>query len=333
MEDLCIMALRIISSEDVKIALNMEKYIELVIEAHRKLQQKEAYQPLRMAMIPPQAKGILATMPAYLGGSESVMGLKVVSVFHDNHKHNLESHQGLIILVSPNTGVPEAIIDAKVITAMRTAAASAAATKYLAKKNATRLAIIGAGIQAHTHLDAISRVRNIKKVTIWNRNQTKAESFSETHKDNYDIKIAVSLEEAVRDAEIICTVTASNDPLLTLSMIKQGTHINAVGSATPNSRELSSDLISASSLFTDVYESAMKEAGDIVIPIHEGLLEPNPKIIVLGDLITEGHPGREDDTEITVYKSLGVGIQDLVIANYVNQWAKKNSKGTTVDFN
>jgi len=200
--------LRIISSQEVKSALNLEKYIELVIKAHGVLQKEEGYQPLRQAMIPPNSKGILASMPAYLGGDMEIMGLKVVSVFHGNYQLGLESHQGLIVLVNPQTGVPKAILDAKEITAKRTAAASAAATIYLAKKNASDLAIIGAGVQARTHLEAISKVRTLETVTVWNRTFENAQAFVDGYKGDFDIEIAGSIQDAVQSADIICTVTA-----------------------------------------------------------------------------------------------------------------------------
>lgn len=326
------MSLLIVTPEEVKSALTMEKYIDLMIDAHGKLQKEEAHQPLRTAMVPPHAKGIVACMPAYLGGSEEVMGLKVVTVFHNNHKLGLESHQGVILLLDPESGVIQAVIDGREITAMRTAAASGAATKYLAREDAHHLALIGAGVQAHTHLEAISKVRNIKSVTIWNRTRETAEAFAAKYVSTYEISVVDSIVEATKDADIICTVTASEVPLVDLSMVKPGTHINAVGTATPNARELSTDLITTSSLFTDVYESAMNEAGEIVIPISEGALDPKPKIVELGDLVNKVHPGRVEEKEITIYKSLGVGIQDLAAANYIYEWAKENSKGNKVEF-
>lgn len=326
------MSLLIVSPEEVKSALTMEKCIDLMIEAHGRLQKDEAHQPLRTAMVPPQAKGIVACMPAYLGGNQEVMGLKVVTVFHENHKLGLDSHQGVILLLDPESGVVQAVIDGREITAIRTAAASGAATKYLARENAHHLTLIGAGVQAHTHLEAISKVRDIKSVTIWNRTRGTAEAFTEKHGSNYEIVIADSISEATKNADIICTVTASEVPLVDLSMVKPGTHINAVGTATPNARELATDLITASSLFTDVYESAINEAGEIVIPIGEGALDSKPNIVELGDLVNNIHPGRVDENEITIYKSLGVGIQDLAAANYIYEWAKKNSKGNNVEF-
>ncbi|MCE7736941.1 MAG: ornithine cyclodeaminase family protein [Candidatus Heimdallarchaeota archaeon] len=326
------MSLLIVSPDEVKSALTMEKCIELMIEAHGRLQKDQAHQPLRTAMIPPQAKGILACMPAYLSGNEEVMGLKVVTVFHDNHKLGLDSHQGVILLLDPASGVIQAVIDGREITAIRTAAASGAATKYLARENAQHLALIGAGVQAHTHLEAISKVRDIKSVTIWNRTRETAEAFATKYQSSYEILVVDNISEAIKNADIICTVTASDLPLIDLSMVKPGTHINAVGTATPNARELATDLIVAGSLFTDVYESAMNEAGEIVIPISEGALDPNPKIVELGDLVNNIYPGRVGEEEITIYKSLGVGIQDLAAANYVYEWAKINSKGARVQF-
>ncbi|MHA2098717.1 MAG: ornithine cyclodeaminase family protein [Candidatus Kariarchaeaceae archaeon] len=326
------MSLLIISAEEVKMGINMDKYIDLMIDAHGELQRGEGFQPLRSAMVPPNAKGLVACMPAYLSGNKEIMGLKVVTVFDGNHKLGLDSHQGVVMLLNPETGVVQAIVDGREITAMRTAAASAAATKYLARSDSKHLAIIGTGVQGHTHLEAISTVRDIQKVTVWNRTHEKAKSFVDKYASQFDITALSTVEEAVASADIICTATASTTPLVSRSMVKAGVHINAVGTATPDSRELDTSLITSSSLFTDVYESAMNEAGEIAIPIKEGLLTQKPQIVELGDLVNGIHPGRKIEDEITIYKSLGVGIQDIIVANYVYEWAKENSKGQSVEF-
>ncbi|MHA2249548.1 MAG: ornithine cyclodeaminase family protein [Candidatus Kariarchaeaceae archaeon] len=320
----------VLCNDDVKSLLSMEVCIDLVAQAHGKLHKNMAYQPLRKAMIDPSVKGILAAMPAYIGGDDPVLGLKVVSVFHDNLKYGLESHQATILLLNPDTGRLKAIIDGAEITALRTAAASAVATKFLATKEATNLSILGVGVQAHTHLNAISLVRPIENIAIWNRSKNRALEFVNKYSKDYSINHFDTVKQAVEDADIICTVTASTDPILKGDWVKEGTHINAVGSCTPNARELDTELIMRSSLFTDVVESAMNESGDILIPINEGKLNHSPILIELGQLVNEGHPGRTSDTEITIYKSLGLGIQDLSTAQYVFNEAKQSGLGTII---
>ncbi|MCH8906907.1 MAG: ornithine cyclodeaminase family protein [Candidatus Heimdallarchaeota archaeon] len=320
----------IINEEEVKANLQMKDCIRLLEEAHRLLANDQAHQPLRLAMFPPMVNGILATMPAYIGGDNPIMGLKVVTVFPDNHKKGIESHQASILLQEADTGRTKAIIDGTEITAQRTAAASAIATKYLARKEASKLVLVGTGVQAHTHLRAISEVRHIKEVHIWNRTLSKAEKFAETYKDRFSITVHNELADAVRSADIICTLTHAKEPIIKAKWVQPGTHINAVGSSTANTRELETELVVKASIFTDVEESALNEAGDIIIPIQEGKLQEMPIHANLGELINGTHQGRSSDNEITLYKSLGVGIQDIVTANFLANIAQERGFGTTI---
>jgi ornithine cyclodeaminase len=320
-----------LGDQEVQSLLTIQDCIELVTQAHQRLANGEAIQPLRAVIKPP--RGILATMPAYLGGDEPVLGIKAVTVYHENVQKGIESHQATILLLNPETGRLMAMIDGARITAMRTAAASGVATKMLAKRDASKLALIGAGVQAHSHLLAIAAVRKLERVFVWNRTNQKAKSFVEKYTDDFAIESCETVEDAVQYADIICTLTASSTPILEHTWVQPGAHINAVGSSTPNAREVSSELMANASLFTDVVESALNEAGDVVIPLHEGILSGNPFQADLGQLVTKKHHGRATDDEITIYKSLGVGIQDIITANYVFKQAQQRNMGFIIKQN
>ncbi len=308
----------------------MNTCIELVEDAHRRLQTGKGFQPLRTGIFPEGSKGLLATMPAYLSNPE-IYGMKAVSVFHDNHNLGLESHQGAIILIDPQTGVLMAVVDGAEITAMRTAAASAVATRYLSREDSTSLSLIGSGVQAHSHLAAISQVRELDEVIVWSRANGNAKRFMQDYADQYKIRAVRDIEGALQ-SDIICTLTASATPLFDLNMVEKGSHINAVGASSSTTRELESGFVQGATWFTDVYESVANESGALVIPLKEGLIKKLPTVTELGALITGEHSGRTYNDEITVYKSLGVGIQDIVTAQHVLEEAQKQNMGVMVDF-
>ena len=326
------MSVRIINSDQVTQLLTMQKCVDLVEDAHKHHSLGNAVLPLRTSMDDAKMDGIIATMPAYLKiDNRKILGMKLVTVFHENEHKGLESHQASIILCDPDTGITSAIVDGRIITAMRTAAASAVATKYLSKNEASSMAILGTGVQAYTHLDAINCVRSIDEVNVWNRTTTKAEKFVKECSSKYpDLKFSIyeSVRDATKDSDIINTLTASPSPILSTDDVNHGVHINAVGSSTPGMRELSTDLVTKSTIFTDAEESLKAEAGEYVIPLSEGKLT-NHSITEIGDVITSKKAGRSSQDEITLYKSLGVGIQDIVTADHVLSLAIEKDIGAT----
>ena len=298
----------------------MQECIEVMEKMFRSLAQGEAVQPLRSLMWLPEKKGLLGMMPGY-DKTSGVMGIKLISVFHSNRDKGYPSHQGVVILFDANNGQPLMIFDASEITALRTAAASAFATKLLAREDASLLSIIGSGEQAERHVGAILLIRNITRINIWSRNEKNATRLAGKISDRYNIPVTVynNAEEAVRGADIICTVTSSSQPVVSGDWIKKGAHINAVGSSTPGARELDTNAVLWSKLYTDCYESLLNEAGDFLIPKKEGAITESHIQGDLGEVLAGTKKAREDKDEITLFKSLGIASEDIFSCWYIYQ--------------
>ena len=259
-------------------------------------------------------------MPSY-AEETGLMGIKVISVFHGNSKKGYPSHQGVVILFDAKNGQPLMIFDAREITAIRTAAASALATQILSRDDSELLAIIGSGEQAERHAESILLVRKIKQINIWGRNEKNAASLATKVSDRHGITVRVrnSPEQAVKDADIICTVTSSPEPVILGNWISPGTHVNAVGSSTPLTRELDTDAVVRSKLFTDCYESILKEAGDFLIPKKERVITDSHIKAELGEVLLGRKKGRENNDEITLFKSLGIAAEDIFSCWHIYQ--------------
>jgi alanine dehydrogenase len=275
----------------------------------------------------PGKVGLLGMMP---GHSEAlgVMGIKVISVFHANRNSGLPSHQGVVILFDAKHGQPLMIFDAAEITAIRTAAASAVATRLLSRESSKLLAIIGSGEQAERHIESISLVRKLKQVNIWSRNEDHSAELAEkiSNRFSFAVSIEKTPQDAARNADIICTVTSSQRPVINGNWISNGTHINAVGSSTAVSRELDTLTIVRSVLFTDCYESLFNEAGDFLIPKQEGAVTDNHVRGELGEVLLGKKNGRQSDEEITVFKSLGIAAEDIFSAWHIYQKIIKHNE-------
>lgn len=307
-----------VNKERIASLLPMNECIEVMEKTFRSLAAGECLQPLRNIMELPARNGVLGMMPGY-AEKLGVMGIKVITVFHANSEVGLPSHQGIVILFDAKNGHPLMLFDALEITAIRTAAASAVATKLLSRMDASTLAIIGSGEQAKRHIEAITLVRTIKQVNIWSRNEKNAKDLAETVSGIYGVPIAVSgdINETVTNADIICTVTSSKEPLVSGDWISAGTHINAVGSSTPTARELDTAAMVRSKLFTDCYDSIFNEAGDFLIPKKEGAVTDDHVKAELGEVLTGVKKGRENNDEITVFKSLGIAAEDIFSAFHI----------------
>jgi alanine dehydrogenase len=309
-----------ISKEEVAQQLSMSTCIALMKEAFTALANGQASQPLRSLMWLPDKTGLLGMMPAY-SADKKIMGIKVISAFPGNKKMGYSSHQGLVILFESTYGQPLAIVDADEITAIRTAAVSGLATKLLARDMPSVLAILGSGTQAQQHIEAMLCVRKISSIKIWSRDYTNATALAGqiTTKHNMRAIAVKEAKDAIINADIICTTTASPTPVVMGEWIRKGAHINAVGSCTPVTRELDTAAIVHSKLYTDKYESLFKESGDFIIPEKEGIINDDHVKGELGEVITGIKKGRENNDEITVFKSLGIAIEDIYAAHYVYQ--------------
>jgi alanine dehydrogenase len=287
----------------------------------RDLAEDRILQPLRSLMWLPDRSGLLGMMPGY-AQDPNIIGIKLITIFHANGAAGLPSHQGIVILFEATHGTPLLLLDAASITAIRTAAASALATRLLAREEAKTLAIIGTGEQAERHIESICLVRNIDSIHLWGRNPDHARALKDRLANRYPIRLTATARAAVETADIICTVTSSTHPLVEGHWLKPGAHLNVVGSCTPNNREVDSDTIRRSSLFTDRYESLFKEAGDFLIPKQEGLITEDHVKGELGEVLTGAKPGRTGATDITLFKSLGIAAEDLYAAWHIYQVQK-----------
>lgn len=307
--------------------------MDVMAEALKTLARGDALNPLRRGLLLPDKSGLLGMMPAYLGDIKA-LGLKVISIFPGNEGTEYDSHQGAVLLFEPEHGRLLAIMDASSITAIRTAAVSGVATKLLAREDAGDLAILGSGVQAHTHLLAMLLARQIRRVRVWSRTFDHAQVFTQRESGRCGIQVEpmATAREAAEGADIICTTTAAHEPVLMGDWLAPGAHINAVGSSTPFARELDTAAVVKSRLFVDRRESMLNEAGEFLIPKKEGAIGDDHIQGEIGEVLLGQIPGRESAEEITLFKSLGLGVEDVASAHHIYQKAIEKGAGTWVEF-
>lgn len=327
--------MRILTQDDVQQLLPMRDCIEVMASALASLAAGKAQMPLRTVMRIPESADMFGVMPGYLGAPRTI-GAKIITVFPGNHGTDRDSHQGAVLLFDDRTGTLSAVIDATAITTTRTAAVSAVATRLLARPNAESLAIIGAGVQAHAHLEAMLAVRPIARLSVWSRNRDHAASFARAAADRFHIAatVADTGRDAVRGADIVCTTTSASSPVLEGAWLEPGTHVNAVGACTPSARELDSEAVRRARLYVDRRDAALTEPGDILVPLRDGVITPDHVIAELGALLLPGADlatlGRKSDIDITLFKSLGLAVEDLAAARWVLDRAEREDVGTAV---
>ncbi len=327
------MKVLIANKNDINNAISMQECIDVMEETLTLLAKGDAYNPLRDSMHIPDKNGLLGTMPGHIN-KHSVFGIKAVSVYPENAHIGLDSHQGSVTLFDATNGVPLAIMDAGQITAVRTAAVSAVATKILAKKNSTTLAILGSGVQASSHVEAMNAVLKLDEIRVWSRNKDNAKNFIATQNKKYGVPFECfdSVNDCAHDADVICTTTASVDPILYGHHLTEGVHINAVGSSVYNTRELDGSAMQLCQLYVDKKESAINESGDFLIAKQEGLINDNHIIGSLGEILTNQIAGRQANTDITLFKSLGLAVEDIATAFFIYDKYKNNNDGNWVEF-
>jgi len=325
------MKILMLSTEDVRKALDMEETIAAMKEAFRQLSQGEAVMPLRTVVEVPRHNGLTLFMPAYLPARDE-MAVKFVSVFNDNPSQGLPLIHALVVVMDAKTGMPRAIMDGGYLTAFRTGAASGAATEFLAREDAETVAIIGAGVQGRTQLQAVCAVRPIQEAWIYDLVPEQADEFVLKMKQKLSIQIRVAEYpgQAVKQADIICTATTSSKPVFEDRDIKPGSHINAVGGYTPQMREIPSETVVRSKVVIDHHEASLTEAGDLLIPMKEGLVSKDHIFAELGEIAAGIKPGRESQEEITLFKSVGLAIQDVAIANLALKVAEEKKFGVEI---
>lgn len=328
------MKILVLDNRQIQELLPMTECIELMADALAALARGEVFQPLRTIVRPPEARGLLGLMPAYRAGEHGAFGLKAICVFPENPAKGKDAHQGAVMLFSRETGELRALMNASEITAIRTAAVSAVATRLLARDDAQQLGIIGAGVQARTHLTALATVRAFRHARVAARNVEHAQQLVREMqpKVGFPIEPVETNEEAVRDADVIVTATSSLEPVINKDWLSAGAHVNAIGTHSPNSREIDSATMTAARIFTDRRESALNEAGDYLLAAKEGLVTPENILGEIGELLIGAKTGRTSATEITLFKSLGLAIEDVVSADYLYHKAQSQNSGTWIDF-
>jgi alanine dehydrogenase len=296
--------MKILDEDAVRSWLKMDELIPVMATALADLSTKRAVQPVRTVIPIADHQGFFGVMPAYNGA----LGAKLVTFYPENK--GIHTHHGVILLFRPATGEPIAMMDGRLITEMRTAAVSAVATDKLARHNTKILAIIGSGVQARSHLEALRLVRSFNEVRVWSPRNSGA--FAE----QYGVVAAPSAEKAVRHADVIVVATGSKEPVLFGNWLSPGTHINAIGANRPTWRELNDDVLNLSRIYVESRESALVESGDL-IAAGEIFAE-------LGQVLSGEMPGRSSDAEITLFKSLGTAVEDIAAADLVYQKATRS---------
>ena len=333
--DNALMKALILNEAEVHALLTMRECIEVMEEALSDLARGDAFNPLRNILRPVGAKGFFGLMPAYRGGDSPAFGLKEVCVFPGNPGIGLDTHVGAVLLHSAHTGELQAVMNASAITAVRTAAVTALATRVLSRRDASTLAIIGTGAQARSHLQSIPLVRELREVRLAGRTMAHAEEFvgkvKELRISTPPLRVCQTVQEALQDVDIIVTTTSSSDPLFSSDWIRAGAHLNLVGSSIATAREADSATMAAGSLFVDRRESAMNESGDYLFAVRDGLIGPDHIRAELGEVLIGRHPGRTSESELTIFKSLGLSIEDLAAAQFLYRKAQDVGTGTWVD--
>lgn len=306
--------MRFIDRDEVARRFTYEVCIPIVREAMIAFSKGETRQLLR-SIIPLAEGRMFGIMPGAMGVS-APFGAKLISIFPENFARGIQSHQGLVILFDPESGAPVCVVHAGELTAIRTAAASAVATEALARKDARRLAILGYGEQAATHARAVGKVRDIERITIWGRSPYRAQALAEQLQAELNIPVASArtAEEAVAEADIICTVTSAVEPILKGAWVRPGTHLNLVGSSHAGPAEIANDLVARSRFIADSREGVLAQGGEFLRARAAGLIGDDHIAGEIGQVLAGEIEGRRSPEEITVYKSLGHVVQDLATA-------------------
>jgi len=320
--------IKILSAEETAMTVNMKDAIQAMGDAFRQLSDKSAIAPLRIPLSLPEEQGDALFMPVYLPSTKK-FGLKTVSLFYENKRRGLPLIQALIAIYDATDGSPLAIMDGENLTALRTGAASGLATQLLARENSTRVAIIGAGVQGRTQLNAVSEIRNLEKVYVIDCEIEAARNFLGEIGIIKNCEFEATTDaSAVSDADIICCATTSNAPVFKDSDIQPGTHINGIGSFKENMQEIPGETICRSKLVVDSRKACLAEAGDLLIPLKKGLISEKHIYAEIGEIAGGQHQGRTNRNEITVFKSVGNAVQDLAVADIVLREAERQNLGT-----
>jgi ornithine cyclodeaminase/alanine dehydrogenase-like protein (mu-crystallin family) len=322
----------LLTERDVRAVLPMPDLIEAMAGALAAYSAKRVIQPVRTVLDIASASGLLAVMPAVLD-DPPVVGAKLVTVYNRNHERGLPSHLASIVLLDHATGALAALMDGRYITEARTAAVSAVSVKLLARPSATSLAIIGSGVQARSHLEAIRHVRQLSDVRVWSPTARNREAFAADMSAamGFPVRAMASAADAARGADLIVLATASTTPVVEDAAVAKGTHICGVGACRPDQRELPTAVVARARVFVDSRAGALKEAGDILLPIQERAVDEQHIAGELGELALGRVAGRLTDSDVTFFKSLGMAVEDVVTARLVVERATAAGLGQSFE--
>jgi alanine dehydrogenase len=325
----------LLSRKDVESVLGMDDCMRVVEAAFGELARGTSILPQRAVIRVADHKGLFLGMPAYIGGDTDALGMKLVTVYPDNPvKKNLPTILGTLLLCDSTTGQVVSVMDAGYLTAVRTGAASGVATRLLAREDSKTCVIFGAGGQARKQLEACNLVRPFEKVFVIDINHDLRDAFAGEMAKLLGCECVPTddTKSAVEQSDMIITASSSHDPVFDGEWIRPGTHINNIGSHTPDARELDTTTVKRSKFVADLKEANLAEAGDLLIPIAEGAVTEDHVYANLGDLVTGEKPGRESAEEITLFKSCGLAVQDVATATVVFKSALKKGVGTHFEF-
>ena len=320
-----------LSKETIKKILTIEEAIPAVREAFIQLSSGKVEVPLRLHLDIPQFDGVELIKPVYSPLTKKI-GIKVISLYKNNAIKKLPYSHALMLLLDAESGIPLAIMDADYLTVVRTAAASGLATQLLARKEASTVAIFGAGPQGAAQVRAMIAVRPISHVYIFDPDPQKARKLGNNISSSFTVDVKVSsTPHSLQECDIICTATTSSVPVFLESQISPGVHINGIGSFKPHHHEIPAETVKRSRLFVDQREACLKEAGDIVIPLQRGIINERHILAEIGEIASGSTPGRKSDADITLFKSVGNAVQDLAMAEMVYGKALKNKLGQELE--
>ena len=342
------MRLLVLGHRDVLAALSPETCFEAMAAVLAGHARGETFMPLRSVMMPPGAAGFMGLMPGWRGrpgDGAAAFALKAGCIMPGNPGRGLDAHQGLVTLFDGDTGVPTAILDASAVTAVRTAAVTAVATDVLARDDARTLTVLGAGTQARAHVRALAGVRDFERVRVYAPTRAHAQEMVQEMTGEMareapgpggaarpELSVAASAEAAVREADVVVTVTSAREPVLRRAWLKPGAHVSAVGASTPQARELDTDTVAASALFCDSREPLRHEAGEFRLAVAEGKIAGEGHVRAeLGEVLAGTAAGRRDAAELTLFRSLGLAIEDLAAAESAVAAAAARGIGTEVE--
>jgi ornithine cyclodeaminase/alanine dehydrogenase-like protein (mu-crystallin family) len=327
------MEIRVLRGAEVRQLLPMAECIDLMQRTMIAVSEGRVVLPLRSILVMPGDRGMMGMMPGYLADPEC-FGVKLVSLIPRNKPPQYSSHLGLVLLFEADHGQPVALLDAAEITAIRTAAASGLATRLLARPEAGDLALLGAGEQARSHLEAMLSVRALRRIRVWARDRDKARQFAEAQGARHRVAIESSptVREAIAGADIICTTTKAREPILQGDWLMPGTHLNVVGSSIATAAEIDTPAVVNARFFVDRRESTVNEGGEYLRALKSGAITADHILAEIGEVANGSKMGRTSPLDVTLYKSLGIAPQDLASAHYVLAKARAAGVGQVIDF-